>query len=167
MQKAQQIPNETSTYTTPSQRIYTRFHRRPQIYPTSFQTNKPNRIDTLDEENVNSLISDIYKQKKFRGILDPSSPNNKNIFIDTDSEVQKTDKISEELQNTHDKKSTQLLIAKTESQFPETYNAQNDGPPEITETTISVSFMMLNWMPMPSNEPSSVSIIVLLSSAVE
>jgi len=125
MQRLQQIPNVTSSYNATNQQIYTRFHRKPQVYPTSFQTNKISKIDTLEEENVNSLISDIYKQKKFRGILDLTCPNNKNIFIDTDSEVQKSEKIMEEFQNSHNKKSTQLLIAKTESQFPETYNSQN------------------------------------------
>ena len=45
--------------------------------------------------------------------------------------------------------------------------AFSEGPPEMTDTTISVSFIMLNWMPMPSNEPSKASIAALLSSAVE
>jgi len=87
--------------------------------------NQKNQVDNLEEENVNTLISDIYKQKKFRGMLDPSSPNNKNIFIDTDSEIQKSERVPEEYQKAHNKKSTQLLIVKTESQFPETYNSQN------------------------------------------
>ena len=126
MQRVIQIPNATSTYNSTNQRIYTRFHRKPQVYPTSFQTNKKTiQIDTLEEENMNNIITDIYKQKKFRGMLDPTSPNNKNIFIDTDSELQNTEKIKDENVKAHNKKSTQLLIEKTESQFPETYNAQN------------------------------------------
>ena len=125
MQRALQIPNETSTYNGNNQRIYTRFHRKPQIYPSSFRMNQKKQIDNLEEENVNTLISDIYRQKKFRGMLDPTSPNNKNIFIDTDSEVQRSERIPEEYQKVHNKKSTQLLIVKTESQFPETYNSQN------------------------------------------
>ena len=126
MQRIIQVPNATSTYNNTNQRIYTRFHRKPQVYPTSFQMNKKTvQIDKLEEDNMNSIITDIYKQKKFRGMLDPTSPNNKNIFIDTDSEVQKSEKIQDEFDKVHNKKSTQLLIAKTESQFPETYNAQN------------------------------------------
>ena len=126
MQRVIQIPNAISTYNSTNQRIYTRFHRKPQVYPTSFQTNKRTiQIDTLEEENMNSIITDIYKQKKFRGILDPSSPNNKNIFIDTDSELPNSEKFRDENSNIYNKKSTQLLIEKTESQFPETYNAQN------------------------------------------
>ena len=126
MQRVIQIPNATSTYNSTNQRIYTRFHRKPQVYPTSFQTNKKTiQIDTLEEENMNNIITDIYKQKKFRGMLDPTSPNNRNIFIDTDSELQNTEKIKDENVKAHNKKSTQLLIEKTESQFPETYNAQN------------------------------------------
>ena len=38
-----------------------------------------------DEENMNSIILDNYKQKKFRCMLDQNPPNNKNIFIDTNS----------------------------------------------------------------------------------
>ena len=126
MQRVIQIPNATSTYNSTNQRIYTRFHRKPQVYPTSFQTNKKTiQIDTLEEENMNNIITDIYKQKKFRGMLDPTSPNNRNIFIDTDSELPNTEKIKDESVKAHNKKSTQLLIEKTESQFPETYNAQN------------------------------------------
>ena len=125
MQRVVQIPNASSTYNSTNQRIYTRFHRKPQIYPSSFQMNKKPQVDNLEEENINNLITNVYKQKKFRGMLDPTSPNNKNIFIDTDSEVIKTDKIPEEFKKVHNKKSTQLLIAKTESQFPETYNSQN------------------------------------------
>ena len=124
MKRVVQIPNNILTYNAANQPIYTRFHRKPQIYPSSFQANKKNQINNLEEENVNSLISNLYKQKKIRGMLDPGAPNNKNIFVDTDSEVQRTEKIQEEYPNTHNKKSTQLLICKTESQFPETYNSQ-------------------------------------------
>ena len=124
MKRVVQIPNNILTYNAANQPIYTRFHRKPQIYPSSFQANKKNQINNLEEENVNSLISNLYKQKKIRGMLDPGAPNNKNIFVDTDSEVQRTEKNQEENPNTHIKKSTQLLICKTESQFPETYNSQ-------------------------------------------
>ena len=125
MKRVLQIPNTSSTYNATNQRIYRRFHRKPQVYPNYFQTNKSNEIESLEDDNMNNLISDIYKQKKFRGMLDPTSPNNKNIFIDTDSEVQKSERAPEEFPNVHNKKSTQLLITKTESQFPETYNSQN------------------------------------------
>ena len=125
MQRVNQVPNVQTSYNSTNQRIYTRFHRKPQIYPTSFKINKIAQKNNLEEKNVNSLITNIYKQKKFRGMLDPASPNNRNIFIDTDSDVQLTDKVLDEYQKTHNKKSTQLLISKTESQIPETYNAHN------------------------------------------
>ena len=115
----------TATYNVTNKRIYTRFHRKPQIYPTSFQTNKTYRDENLEQENMNNIITNIYKEKRYRGVLDPAAPNNKNIFIDTDSEHQKSDKESENLQRNQYKKSTKLLIAKTESQFPETYNSTN------------------------------------------
>ena len=120
------IPNPSpNTYTISNKPVYKRFHRKPQIYPTSFQTNKAYKIEThLEQDNINNYLSNIYKEKKFRGVLDPTSPNNKDIFIDTDSEHQKSEK--KEGKITHPfKKSTKLLIAKTESQFPQTYNSQN------------------------------------------
>ena len=115
----------TATNNVTNKRIYTRFHRKPQIYPTSFQTNKTYKEENLDQENMNNIITSIYKEKKYRGVLDPAAPNNKNIFIDTDSEHQKSDKETENFQRNQYKKSTKLLIAKTESQFPETYNSSN------------------------------------------
>ena len=114
-----------ATNNVTNKRIYTRFHRKPQIYPTSFQTNKTYREENLEQENMNNIITNIYKEKKYRGVLDPAAPNNKNIFIDTDSEHQKSDKETENFQRNQYKKSTKLLIAKTESQFPETYNSSN------------------------------------------
>ena len=116
----------TTTYNVNGKRVYARFHRKPQIYPTSFQTNKTYKIETtLEQESMNDFISNIYKEKKYRGVLDPAAPNNKNIFIDTDSEHQKSELGQVEAQRNKNKKSTRLLIAKTESQFPETYNSQN------------------------------------------
>ena len=73
---------------------------------------------------MNNYITNIYKQKKYQGFLDSTAPNNKNIFIETDSEPQKSDRNLDNFQK-NTKKSTQLLIAKTESQFPETFNSQN------------------------------------------
>ena len=73
---------------------------------------------------MNNYINNIYKQKKYQGFLDSTAPNNKNIFIETDSEPQKSDRNLDNFQK-NTKKSTQLLIAKTESQFPETFNSQN------------------------------------------
>lgn len=74
---------------------------------------------------MNSIITYIYKQKKYRYMLDPTSPNNKNIFIDTNSEIPKSERIQDEYVKVLNKKITQLLITKTKSQFPETDNAQD------------------------------------------
>ena len=118
------VPNpSTSTYTVTNKPIYSRFHRKPQIYPTSFQVNRTYKVDdNIEQDNINNYISNMYKEKKFRGVLDPTSPNNKDIFIDTDSEPQKSER--EGKFSLPIKKSAKLLIAKTESQFPQTYNAQ-------------------------------------------
>ena len=87
----QTIPRPSSnTYNVDSKRVYTRFNRKPQIYQTSFQANKTYKIQTtLEEENMNNFITNIYKQKKYQGFLDSTAPNNKNIFIETDSEPRK------------------------------------------------------------------------------
>ncbi len=50
-------------------------------------------------------------------MLDPTSPNNKNIFIDTNLEISKSQRIQDEYVKVHNKKITQLLIAKTKSNF--------------------------------------------------
>ena len=116
----------SNTYNVTTKKVYTRFHRKPQVYQSSFQANKTYKvIDRLDKENINTLITNIYKEKKYRGVLDLTSPNNKNICIDTDSENQKSEKGSGFSAKDQNKKSTKLLIAKTESQFPETYNSLN------------------------------------------
>ena len=123
----QTIPHPSSNaYYATDKRIYTRYHQNPQINKTSFQKNKTYKIATnIEQESMNEYISNIYKEKKYRGILDPTAPNNKNIFVETDSDYHMTDRNQDGSQRTHFKKSTQLLIAKTESQFPKTYNSQN------------------------------------------
>ena len=124
----QAIPHPSSnTYYATDKRIYTRYHQKPQINKTSFQKNKTYKINTnIEQESMNEFISNIYKEKKYKGILDPTAPNNKNIFVETDSDYNITDRNQDGgAQRTHFKKSTQLLIAKTESQYPKTYNSQN------------------------------------------
>ena len=114
----------SNTYNIASKNIYTRYHRKPQVNQATFRANKSYRIETeLQEENVNDLITNIYKEKKYKGTLDPTAPNNKNIFVETDSEHRNSNR--GQFSRSQKKKSTQLLIAKAESQFPETYNAQN------------------------------------------
>ena len=123
----QTIPHPSSrTYNVTDKRIYTRFHRKPQENQTIIQNNNSYRKETtLEQENMNDLISKMYKEKKYHGTLDPTAPNNKNIFVETDSDYQKSDRYADDYKRNYFKKSTQLLIAKTESQFPETYNSQN------------------------------------------
>ena len=121
--KAIPLPS-SKTFNPNNKSVYTRFHRKPQIYPANYETNKTYKIETtLEEESMNNYINNMYKEKKYQGYLDPTAPNNKNIFIETDSEPQKSDRNPRKTKSK--KKSTQLLIAKTESQFPETYNSHN------------------------------------------
>ena len=123
----QAIPNNSSNYNNITNKpIYTRFHRKPQIYPNNYPANRGYKVEkNMEEENMNNYISNIYKEKKYRSILDPAAPNNKNIFIDTDSEPQKSEGEEGEMYKKKEKKSAKLLIAKTESQYPETFNSQN------------------------------------------
>ena len=106
--------------------IYTRFHRKPQIYQDNYPTNQTYKMQTnFEQENMNNYLSNIYKEKKYRGVLDPAAPNNKNIFIDTDSELHLSEREEGVINPKKNEKSAKLLIAKTESQYPETYNSQN------------------------------------------
>ena len=105
--------------------IYTRFHRKPQIYQDNYPTNQTYKIEkTFEQENMNNYLSNIYKEKKYRGVLDPAAPNNKNIFIDTDSEHHLSEREEGVINPKRNEKSAKLLIAKTESQYPETFNSQ-------------------------------------------
>ena len=108
----QTIPRPSSyTYNATDKRIYTRFHRNPQTYQTSFRSNKTYKINTtvLEEESVNNFISNIYKEKKYRGFLDPTAPNNKNIFVETDSDYQKTDSYPDGFQRKPKKKKHTII----------------------------------------------------------
>ena len=123
----QAIPNAISNNNNITNKpLYTRFHRKPQIYQTNYQPNyQANYTYKIEnQDKLNNYITNIYKEKKYKGVLDPSAPNNKNIFIVTDSEYHKTDRDLEKIAQ-KEKKSTQLLIAKTESQYPDTYNSEN------------------------------------------
>ena len=121
------FPYQSSTLNNATNnRIYTRFHRKPQIYPTSLRTNRTIKAENFEQESMKNLITKINKEKKYRCIFDPAAPNNKNIFIDSDSEHQNSEREdSGTLHHSSNRKSTKLLISKTESQFPETYNSLN------------------------------------------
>ena len=86
----QAIPNSsTNANNFGNKQIYTRLCIKPQIYPTTFQSNQPHNVEaTCEEENINNYISNLYKINKYRDVLNPATPNNNNIFIDTNSEHQ-------------------------------------------------------------------------------
>ena len=60
-------------------------------------------------KNVDYLLNKAIDKKKYLGIFDPTSPNNKDIFIDSDSEAN-----SPKRNPNH----TKLVIAKSISQYP-------------------------------------------------
>lgn len=87
-------------------------------------------INNISRNNAN-LLNKVYSKNKFRGVLDTTSPNNKDIFIDSDSERpsknrEKKSKISNK------NRCTKLVIEKVESQKPvnnnEYYKFTNQKP---------------------------------------
>jgi hypothetical protein len=80
-------------------------------------------INNISKNNY-KLLSRVFSKNKFRGVLDTTSPNNKDIFIDSDSE-RPTNKISKNAEkynnNANRSGCAKLVIEKIESQEP-TYN---------------------------------------------
>jgi hypothetical protein len=79
-----------------------------------------NEYNNISKNNFN-LLNRVYSKNKFRGVLDTTSPNNKDIFIDSDSErpMKKTSKNTDKKNNIIDKNGcAKLVIEKVESQGP-------------------------------------------------
>ena len=92
------------------------YKKTPTNISKIFNNNKKYLNDT--SINVNQLkarASRYLLDKKYRGELDISSPGNKNILIDTDSELTANSKNS----NNKNKGCTKLVIEKIESQKPQ------------------------------------------------
>jgi len=82
-------------------------------------------INNISKNNFN-LINRVYSKNKFRGVLDTTSPNNKDIFIDSDSEgpMKKASKNTDKKNNITDRnRCAKLVIEKIESQEP-VYNKE-------------------------------------------
>ena len=112
-----------------------------------------NEISNISKNNFN-LLSRVYSKNKYRGILDTTSPNNKDIFIDSDSEgpMKKTSKNTEK-KNIIDKNGcAKLVIEKVESQDPihnnEYYKFTNQKPKdfEINPNLLPKSFSNKNLL---------------------
>ena len=84
----------------------------------SSKTYKNNEITSSIINNDYQFFTKYISKKKFRGVLDMASPNNKDVLIDSDSEVPST--IKERNSNNCNKKKgcTKLVIEKVESQMP-------------------------------------------------
>ena len=92
------------------------YKKTPTNISKIFNNNKKYLNDT--SINVNQLkarASRYLLDKKYRGELDISSPGNKNILIDTDSELTANSKNT----NNNNKGCTKLVIEKIESQKPQ------------------------------------------------
>lgn len=93
-----------------------------------------NDINQMSKNNY-KLLSRVFSKNKFKGVLDTTSPNNKDIFIDSDSERPST-KISKNIEknnnNVNRSGCAKLVIEKIESQEPaynkEYYKFTNQKP---------------------------------------
>ena len=91
-------------------------------------------INNISKNNY-KLLSRVFSKNKFRGVLDTTSPNNKDIFIDSDSE-RPYNKISKNIDkdnnNANRSGCAKLVIEKIESQEPaynnEYYKFTNQKP---------------------------------------
>ena len=95
------------------------YKKTPTNISKIFNNNKKYLNDT--SININQLkarASRYLLDKKYRGELDISSPGNKNILIDTDSELTANSKNT----NNKNKGCTKLVIEKIESQKPQINN---------------------------------------------
>ena len=113
-----------------------------------------NEINNISKNNFN-LLTRVYSKNKFRGVLDTTSPNNKDIFIDSDSEgtMKKTSKNTEKKSNIIGKNGcAKLVIEKVESQEPvhnnEYYKFTNQKPKNLSINTnpFSKSFSNKNLL---------------------
>ena len=111
-------------------------------------------VSNISKNNLN-LLTRVYSKNKYRGVLDTTSPNNKDIFIDTDSEgpMKKTSKNTEKKTNIIDKNGcAKLVIEKVESQNPihnnEYYKFTNQKPKdfEINPNLLPKSFSNKNLL---------------------
>ena len=62
---------------------------------------------------MNIVISQIFINKNNLDVSQTTFSNNKNIFIDANSEIPKSERIQDKYVKVHNKKITQILIAKT------------------------------------------------------
>lgn len=113
-----------------------------------------NEYNNISKNNFN-LLNRVYSKNKFRGVLDTTSPNNKDIFIDSDSErpMKKTSKNTDKKNNIIDKNGcAKLVIEKVESQGPvynnEYYKFTNQKPKdfEINTNLLPKSFSNKNLL---------------------
>ena len=81
----------------------------------------------IDINQLKARASKYILDRKYRGELDPTSPGNKNVLIDTDSELTSNSRNTNN--NNKNGRCTKLLIEKIESQMPEMnyeyYNSKN------------------------------------------
>ena len=110
-----------STRNTPFNKRTQRFLK---IEPNIFNRTNDNFIYTsINDEVDNILLSKALSKEKSRGIFDNSSPGNKDVLTDSDSEIQ--NKFSKNMKNNNNninkkKGCAKLIIEKVESQEPKT-----------------------------------------------
>ena len=96
------------------------YKKTPTKISKIFNNNKKyiNGGSVIDINQLKARASKYILERKYRGELDTTSPGNKNVLIDTDSDMTSNSR------NTNNKngRCTKLLIEKIESQMPEINN---------------------------------------------
>ena len=128
---------------------------------------KNNENNNISKNNF-KLLNRVYSKNKFRGVLDTTSPNNKDIFIDSDSEkpMKKVSKNTEKKNNIIGKNGcAKLVIEKVESQEPvynnEYYKFTNQQPkdfvinPNLLPKSFSNKNLLLKYSPKTQNNKNA------------
>ena len=102
--------------------IYKNILTDPNYFNHDFKRNNGKYIPFNEENNLCFFISKALSKKKKRGILDISSPGNKDVLTDSDSELPPSKKSkNKEFVNENNSNKTgcaKLIIEKVESQVP-------------------------------------------------
>ena len=104
-----------------NQKIYRNIQTDPNYFNHDFRSKNTNYLSFNEEDNIYLFLSKELSKKKKRGILDISSPGNKDVLTDSDSELppSKKSKTKGFINKNKDKKGcAKLIIEKVESQVP-------------------------------------------------
>ena len=134
----------------------------PSYYNQDFSRNS--LMNSSMNDNFDNVFSKILSKKKKRGILDISSPGNKDVLTDSDSEAQ-TNKNQKNIGNTNKNmnkiKCAKLIIEKVESQTPqnneEYYKFTNKKRMNKNSGNIRINNNIIKRLNSPLNDKNNYS----------